>query len=142
MRGYRDFVSLSSARLESRKLFLCLGDENQLPAVFHCTTGKDRTGWATAALLTLLGVPRDKVMEDLLRSKEYIIPKYKPVIDGFAEAGGGKAIPAAILSVKKEYLKAAFDEMEKKYGTIENYFSDGLGINTVRQRALRELYLE
>jgi len=78
----------------------------------------------------------------LLRSKEYIIPKYKPVIDGFVEAGEGKAIPAAILGVKKEYLKAAFDEMEKKYGTIENYFSDGLGINTARQRALRELYLE
>lgn len=141
MRGYRDFVSLSSARLEFRKLFLCLGDKNQLPAVFHCTTGKDRTGWATAALLTLLGVPREKVMEDFLRSNEYIIPKYKPVIDGFVEAGGDKAIPAAILGVKQEYLEAAFDEMETKYGTIENYFSEGLGISTARQQALRDLYL-
>ena len=31
--------------------------------------------------------------------------------------------------MKQEYLVAAFDEMEKEYGTIENYFSAGLGID-------------
>jgi protein tyrosine/serine phosphatase/predicted phosphodiesterase len=141
-KAYREFVSLPSARLEFRKLFLSLGDKDQLPALFHCTTGKDRTGWAAAALLTLLGVPRDKVMEDYLRSNDYIIPKYQKVIDSFVAAGGDKAIPPAVLGVKKEYLEASFDEMEKKYGTIEKYFSEGLGIDAARQKALRDLYLE
>lgn len=108
---------------------LLLGDKNQLPALFHCTTGKDRTGWAAAALLTLLGVPKDKVVEDYLRSNDYILPAYQKVIDAFVAAGGDPAIPPAILGVKAEYLDAAFDEMQTKYGAIEKYFSEGLGIN-------------
>ncbi|UCB51328.1 MAG: tyrosine-protein phosphatase [Deltaproteobacteria bacterium] len=139
--SYREFVSLPSAKLEFRKLFLALGDQKKLPALFHCTTGKDRTGWAAAALLTLLGVPKDKVVEDYLRSNDYILPAYKKAIDAFVAGGGDPAIPRAILGVKKEYLNAAFDEMQKKYGSIEKYFSDGLGIDAARQKALRDLYL-
>lgn len=140
--SYRQFVTLPSAPHEFRKLFLLLSEKNQLPSVFHCTTGKDRTGWAAAALLSLLGVPREKVMEDYLRSNDYIIPKYQKAIDSFTAAGGDKSIPTAILGVKKEYLEAAFDEMEKKYGTIGKYFSDGLGIDAGRQNAIRKLYLK
>lgn len=139
--GYREFVSLPSAKTAFRKLFLLLGDRKQLPALFHCTTGKDRTGWAAAALLTLLGVPRETVYADYLRSNDYIIPAYQKAIDAFVAGGGDPTIPAAILGVKKEYLDAAFDEMEKKYGSIEKYFSEGLGIAAAQQKAIRELYL-
>jgi protein-tyrosine phosphatase len=139
--SYREFVSLSSAQREFRNLFLALGDKAQLPSLFHCTTGKDRTGWAAAALLTLLDVPRDKVYEDYLRSNDYILPAYKKAIDGFVEAGGNAEIPKAILGVKKEYLDAAFVEMQTRYGSIENYFSEGLGIDTAQQQAIRKLLL-
>ena len=139
--AYREFVSLPSARLEFRKLFLAMGDRNQLPTLFHCTTGKDRTGWAAAALLTLLGVPEDKVYEDYLRSNDYILPAYKKVIDKFVAAGVDRQIPEAIFGVNKEYLDAAFDEMKKNYGSIEKYFSEGLGIDDDQQKSIRELYL-
>lgn len=139
--SYREFISLPSAKAEFRNLFLALGDRNQLPALFHCTTGKDRTGWAAAALLTLLGVPREVVMEDYLRSNDYILPAYQHAIDAFVEAGGEAEIPAAILGVKREYLESAFLEMETRYGSIENYFSEGLGIDAAQQQAIRNLYL-
>jgi protein-tyrosine phosphatase len=42
----------------------------------------------------------------------------------------------------KGVLDAAFDEMEKNYGTIEKYFSEGLGIYAEQQQALRDLYLK
>lgn len=141
-KSYREFVSLPSAKLEFRKLFLSLSDKNHLPALFHCTTGKDRTGWAAAALLSLLGVPRDVVMEDYLRSNDNILLAYKDVIDAFVKAGGDAKIPQAVLGVKKEYLEAAFDEMESKYGNIEKYFSEALGIDADQQKALRDLYLK
>ena len=67
---------------------------------------------------------------------------YQKVIDAFVEDGGDASIPPAILGVKKEYLEAAFDEMETKYGTIEKYFAEGLGIDAAQQKALRDLYLE
>jgi protein-tyrosine phosphatase len=139
--SYREFVSLPSAQAAYRTLFLELGDNEQLPALFHCTTGKDRTGWAAAAFLTLMGVPRDKVYEDYLRSNDYILTAYKKPIDDFIAAGIDPEIPAAILGVKKAYLDAAFDEMQKKYGTIEKYFSEALGIDAAQQMAMRDLYL-
>ncbi len=139
--AYRQFISLPSAQKAFRELFLSLGDKNQLPALFHCTTGKDRTGWAAAALLTLLGVPMEAVKKDYLRSNEYILPMYENLIKQFVAAGGSPSIPAATLGVKEEYLNAAFDEMQTKYGSIKNYFSEGLGITVDQQTALRNLYL-
>jgi protein-tyrosine phosphatase len=66
-------------------------------ALFHCTGGKDRNGWAAAAFLTLLGVPRETVMEDYLRSNEYSIPKNQKVIGAFVKGGGDPSIPLACL---------------------------------------------
>jgi len=141
IKSYRDFVSLSSAKTAYNELFTSLADKNKLPALFHCTTGKDRTGWAAAALLTLLDVPKETIMKDYLRSNDYILPLYKKVIDAFVNGGGKQTIPEAIFGVRAEYLEASFDEMETKYGTIENYFSEGLGIDATTQNTLREMYL-
>ncbi|WP_298824702.1 tyrosine-protein phosphatase [uncultured Piscinibacter sp.] len=139
--SYREFIALPSARREFSKLYQSLGDRQQVPALFHCTTGKDRTGWAAAAFLSLMGVPKEQIYADYLRSNDYILPAYQKAIDGFVAAGGDAEIPKAILGVKKEYLDAAFDEMQSKYGTIDKYFADGLGIDATKQKALRELYL-
>lgn len=141
-KAYRDCISLPSAKAAYRKLFLSLGNKDQLPVLFHCATGKDRTGWAAAALLTLLGVPKEVVIEDYMRSNDYILPMYDTLIQKFVAAGGSPSIPAAIFGVKKEYLDAAFDEVQKEYGSIEKYFSDGLGITLDQQTALRKLYLK
>ena len=141
VKSYREFVSLPSAKTAYHEFFISLGNPNKLPALFHCTTGKDRTGWAAAALQTLLDVPLETVMEDYLRSNDYILPLYKEVIDGFVDGGGEPSIPQAIFGVKEEYLEASFDEMQTNYGTIENYFFEALGIDASTQKALRDLYL-
>jgi protein-tyrosine phosphatase len=140
--SYRDFVSLSSAKTAYHEFFTSLADQNKLPALFHCTTGKDRTGWGAAALLTLLDVPKETVMKDYLRSNDYILPLYKEVIDGYVAGGGEPTIPQAIFGVKAEYLEASFDEMQTKYGSIENYFTEALGIDAAMQKKLRDMYLE
>jgi protein-tyrosine phosphatase len=62
MQVYREFITLPSAKQSYRALFRDLANPQMVPGVFHCTTGKDRTGWAAAALLTLLGVPKETVM--------------------------------------------------------------------------------
>ena len=139
---YREFITLPSANAAFRKLFVEMGQKDQLPALYHCTTGKDRTGWASAALLTLLGVPEAKVYEDYLKSNEYILPAYKDFIDRFVAAGGQPSIPEALLGVKAEYLQASFDQVTTQYGSIENYFDKGLGIDRAGQQRLRDRFLE
>ncbi len=139
--GYREFITLPSANRAYRTLFVSLADSKNLPAVFHCASGKDRTGWAAAALLTLLGVAKETVMADYMRTNEYTLPQSASVIDGFVAAGGDRAIAEAVFGVKPEYLEASFDEMQKRYGTIEAYFAKGLGIDAAGQKALRDRFL-
>ncbi|ESQ17236.1 MAG: tyrosine-protein phosphatase [Thiohalocapsa sp. PB-PSB1] len=134
---YRAFVTLPSAKQSYRRLFRDLADPNMTPAVFHCTTGKDRTGWAAAALLTLLGVPKETVIADYLRSNDYRLPRFKHVIDAFVAGGGERSLAVAVLGVKQEYLEESLDEMQKRYGLVERYFSEGLGIDGAGQQALR-----
>lgn len=140
--GYREFITLPSAKQSYRTLFTDLTNPKMAPGVFHCTTGKDRTGWAAAALLTLLGVPKDTVMADYMRTNDYTLPQFKREIDGFAAAGGDRSIALAIFGVKPEYLEASFDEMNKQYGSVENYFAKGLGIDAAGQQQLRERFLD
>jgi protein-tyrosine phosphatase len=142
VKTYREFITLPSANTAFRQLFVELGEKSQLPSLYHCTTGKDRTGWASAALLTLLGVPEDKVYEDYLRSNEYILPAYKTFIDHFVAAGGDPSIPQALLGVKAEYLQASFDQVKTQYGSLESYFEKGLGIDRAGQQKLRDRFLQ
>lgn len=139
--AYRHCVSLPSAQKAYNVLFNSLGNKNKLPALFHCATGKDRTGWAAAALLTLLGVPMETVKLDYLRSNDYILPMYDSTIKQFIADGGYPNIPVAVLGVKEEYLNAAFEEMKSKYGNIENYFSKALGINAEKQKEIKKIFL-
>jgi protein-tyrosine phosphatase len=84
--------------------------------VFHCTAGKDRTGWGTAILLSLLGVPRATVESDFLLSNEKL--------------GDPKA-------VELSWLRAAFGEVDHLYGSMEAYARQGLGLDDATLAALR-----
>ncbi len=90
----------------------------------------------------LLGVSEEQVYADYLRSNQYILPAYKKFIDAFVAKGGNPQIPSAVFGVKEAYLNASFDEMRQRYGTIENYFANGLGVDSVAQQSLRKRLLE
>jgi protein-tyrosine phosphatase len=141
-RAYRAFISLPSARRAYRELFEGLARPARLPALFHCMTGKDRTGWAAAALLSLLGVPRDAIFADYLLSNGCALLRYRAAIDAFVAAGGEASITEAVFGVKPAYLEAAFDEVVKRHGTLEAYFEEGLGIGRREQQQLAQLLLD
>jgi len=84
--------------------------------VFHCTAGKDRTGWSTAILLSLLGVPRETVEADFMLSNDKL--------------GNPKA-------VELSWLRAAFDEVDHLYGSMDAYARQGLGLDDATIDALR-----
>ena len=69
-KGYREIVSLPSALAAYRAFFTAVASEANRPALFHCTTGEDRTGWAAAATLPPLGVSTDDVAYDYQPSNE------------------------------------------------------------------------
>ena len=141
-KGYADVVSLPSARQGFADMFSELADSANLPALFHCTTGKDRTGWAATALLTLFGVPEEAVFQDYLLSNDFILPEYRALIDKYVALGVQEEILISILGVRQEYLEESFRVMRDQFGGIEGYFVEGLGIDPAGQQALREQFLE
>jgi protein-tyrosine phosphatase len=138
---YREFVTLPSARAAVRRLYIGLGTGTRRPALFHCTTGKDRTGWATAALLLLLGVPDDAVLADYLASSEALRGTFDPALDRFEAAGGDRTLLEALTVVRPRYLEAALGEVRRAYGSIPAYFALGLGIDEAGQRRLRDAFV-
>lgn len=135
--SYRQFLSLPSATTGYRQFFTILAEKEHRPGLFHCTTGKDRTGWATASLLMLLGVSDEDVLADYLMTNDSLVPALQPVVDRFASIGGDRDLLAPIVGVRTEYLDAARTEMQSRYGSVEAYFSTGLGLSAQTIDALR-----
>jgi protein-tyrosine phosphatase len=127
--AYRDIVSLPSALDAYRRFFTLVAEGSKRPLLFHCTTGKDRTGWAAAAALLLLGVSEDDVRADYLFTNRDLLPALKPVFEQFRAAGGDPTLLEPVLGVDVAYLDTALTEMRLEFGDIEGYFVDGLGLD-------------
>ncbi len=149
-RGYREFVTLPSALAGYSRLLKDIAGEPDdrhddhpvLPALFHCTTGKDRTGWAAAVLLLLLGVSPDDVRSDYLLTNEYLLPTFKDMLAGFAAKGGDPEVLLPVLGVREEYLEASLAEATAVFGSFDGYVRDGLGLDETTVARLRRLLVE
>ena len=100
--AYREIVSLPSALSGFGRLFADIAEERNQPALFHCTTGKDRTGWAAASMLMLLGVSDEDVMREYLLTNEQLLPSFQPIFDGFASKGGDPELLRPVLGVQPQ----------------------------------------
>lgn len=131
---YRDYPRRCAPGF--RTLFATLSDGRHRPLVFHCTAGKDRTGFASALLLTLLGVPWETVVEDYLRTNELWIGhvgRY-PELDIDTRA--------AIIEARRPYLEAAFEVVHADFGGAEKFAEKALGLDAAASDRLRRELLE
>jgi protein-tyrosine phosphatase len=115
-------------------------DADRRPIVFHCTAGKDRTGFASAMVLLTLGVPRDTVVDDYLFSNACLAERHAAILER-----AGARIPdleplRALLEVRREYLEAGLDAILDDHGSFDTYARDALGITDAeRERFQAEL---
>jgi protein-tyrosine phosphatase len=132
--GERFMVSGATAKAAYTTVFRGIGTDSAHGVVFHCTAGKDRTGWSEAALLTALGVPRDTVMADYLASNDYRAAANQAALDHMPPAQA--AVYKPLLDVRPEYLNAGFEEVRKQYGSFDSYLKRALDLDA---RDVREL---
>ncbi len=99
-----------------------------MPLLFHCTAGKDRTGWAATVILTLLGADEETVEREYLSVNPAVRQAFAPLIEGFVAQGGDPEIALAVIGVVPQYLAAGLDEVAARYGTMEKYVREGLGV--------------
>jgi protein-tyrosine phosphatase len=134
--AYRKFVTEFAPQY--REFFNILLQPENYPVVFHCTAGKDRTGFASALLLSALGVDWDTVMNDYLLTNQYQKPQ--SLMPQIPE----QARPALrqMWEVQASYLNVARDEITERYGSIGNYLQQELNIGKAEKDKLMLYLLE
>jgi len=112
--------------------------------LYHCTSGKDRTGWTTYLLLRLLGVPEQAAVTDYLASNTFRAAYDAKVRDGLKQSGMmlNPDLLIPLQEVRTEYLSAATDQVRTDYGSLGRYASQGLGLDRHTLESLRDRLLD
>ncbi|MEJ6399912.1 tyrosine-protein phosphatase [Nicoliella lavandulae] len=141
---YTYFIN-KTGRAEYRKLFNeLLSTPPNKSVLYHCSYGKDRTGFATALILTALGFDKKAIYKDYLLSNKYRAASTKADLDAMKKNGASKKeIKNEYYNdiVEKEYLDKAYSLAEKKYGSMMGYLKQGLGLTNADIQKLQSKYL-
>ena len=122
----RQFASTFTPQF--RQFIKDVQETNGAPIVWHCSAGKDRTGFAAAILLRILGVPRDVVMQDYMASKQHALEARKSQLLLLRLFKGQEAADklTVLMGVEEDWLRAAFEQIDSDWGSFENYVRKGL----------------
>ena len=119
-------------------------DANGSPVVWHCSAGKDRTGFSSAVLLKILGVPQSTIIADYMMSKEYALAGRKTELRMLRLFKGNEAADklTIMMGVEESWLQAAFDEIDRQWGDFDNYVHTGLQLTAEDVAQLKNTLLE
>lgn len=151
---YRNFPTLLAPQL--RIIFAdMLADKGAI--AYNCSAGQDRTGFVTAMILSALGTPRDVIVGDYHLSTQYRQPRNEmppinlaahpddPAAALFAryQADPRAAVPQPLKEADgTPFLAAAFDEIEKRWGSVDGYLESEVGLDQGKIALLRHIYLQ
>ena len=95
-----------------------LADARAYPALLSCAGGKDRTGLLVALLLSLAGVPRERVVADYVLSRidTAQVANIQELLT--AEGHDAKKV-AAFLECRPETMELTLDHLDRRYGGAE-----------------------
>jgi len=127
-----------------RKFIHTVLDENGKAVVWHCSAGKDRTGFAAAILLRILGVAQPTVMADYMESKSHALDGRKNDMRLLRLFKGDEAADKLIimLGVEEAWLSAAFDKIDQQWGSFDDYMANGLQLSPSDVDRLKTTLLE
>ncbi|MEY9843102.1 tyrosine-protein phosphatase [Streptacidiphilus sp. MAP5-3] len=137
---YRWFVDEPEIRARFAATVKALCHPERVPVFFHCTAGKDRTGWTAAIVLTALGVDREAVYEDYLLTNA----RTAELIDRILVTMGTQGImrePELMLPIMRadrRYLDASFAAVEAGWPSFGEFLAEGLGLTEADLEGLRK----
>ncbi|MGX1565520.1 tyrosine-protein phosphatase [Streptomyces sp. NPDC055506] len=139
--SYRTIIKHRTA--EHSKVLHALA-EDSVPALMHCAAGKDRAGLSIAVTLLAVGVEREAIVEDYLKSNAKH-RRYKVRRSGSADSAYSPEVMellSPLFDARAEYLSAAFDTIEETWGGVDAYLEKGLEIAPETRERLRERLLD
>jgi len=136
--GYQAFVSDPAQQNGFRTVLLTLANDAG-PDLWHCASGKDRTGWTAVLLQSIAGVPEATIMRDYLATNSYtaeLLSTNKKYLLSVHPGWAPETIDA-LLGVESSYLQAGFDQVIASYGSMYAYLTQGLGLTQADIYVLR-----
>ncbi len=137
---YTDYISENPEVI--KKIITEILDSQQ-PILYHCTAGKDRTGMITALILKILKFDDSVIFEEYLQSnniRQKVIQKRLNLANNlhfiFPKLDIG--VIEKTSWIERNYLQSAFNEIDKKYGSMDNYIHQVLEIS----ESQREIYIQ
>lgn len=140
--SYQQFPKVFAPHL--RLLFDRLLTAEELPMVFHCAAGKDRTGFLSAMLLYALGVSQADVLYDyLLTEKLWNGPRSEVALQNtlrsIFKTSPPREVVKPLISARSEYIEAAFDAINEQYSSVNDYLEHAAGLSPQRRSRLLDL---
>ncbi|MEV0989401.1 tyrosine-protein phosphatase [Streptomyces sp. NPDC049949] len=128
---YRTFVTSPENRAQFATTLREIADGGRGPLLYHCTSGKDRTGWMSYVLLRALAVPESTATGDYLASNTFRAAYDAQVRAGLKQSGRmqNPDLLIPLQEVRQDYLDAATAQMAADYGGFYGYLTDGLGLD-------------
>jgi protein-tyrosine phosphatase len=153
---YRDWPTSLAPQYKEIFSSLLAGEA---PLAFNCSAGQDRTGVATALVLTALGVPRETILEDYHLSTIHRRPQFERSDVDYEKLADTNIVAQFYLESSKrgvDYSKPrplydaagrarlldTFEEIERRWGSVDRYLSEVLDVDQKDIDRLRSLYLE
>ncbi|CAM4246977.1 tyrosine-protein phosphatase [Listeria ivanovii] len=140
----KSFITDDTSIQAYKDFFNVLLSNQDGSVLWHCTAGKDRAGFGTALVLSALGVEKETVIDDYMLSNKYRAAENKKAIAAVAAKTDNQKVVdgmTAVMEVRESYINAAFDEIDSKYGSMDNFFKDKLELTEVKQEQLKKMYL-
>ena len=130
---------------EIREILIFLSNETNIPALIHCTGGKDRTGFVSAIIQLLVGVPYESVINDYLVSNQLIATRMKKVETfirwmSLFQISSERIKP--MLEVQRNYLEEVYTKIIEEYESIETYLRVACNIPQSNLDKLKQLLIE
>ena len=124
-------------KAEYRQMLEVIEEAAGRPMLFHCVSGKDRTGFGAAVILMALGATPSVILQDYLLTNSY-----RRDIGHLMPPGTPVSVAQAFTAASALYLEAAFSTIKQTYGSVDAYLEQGLGFDDKRRANLRNLLTE
>lgn len=120
-------------------------NSDKYPVLYHCTVGKDRTGITTMILFNILDIDIKEILEDYLSVNKRLELKanlaYKFIDFKFKDKELALNVNRTLIA-DESYLLEAIDAINKKYGDINSFIKNNLGITDEMKQNFKEIVLE
>lgn len=131
------FDTLATGTAEILSVFRLLAQEMEYPVMIHCTQGKDRTGLIVILLLLMLGIPIVAIAADYQASERELQAELEERIAELRRGG----LEADFAQCPAGFVQAVVAEIDGKYGGIEKYLTEKVGVDEGMQRRLKDVML-